>query len=113
MLNYLGYEVELAADGSEAIELYKKAQASGRGFEAVILDLTVPGGMGGIETIGKLRKLDTEVTAIVSSGYAHEHIMSEYEKYDFKGVITKPYEIKELGYVLQKVRMIKKTIKKN
>ncbi|MBN1227934.1 MAG: PAS domain S-box protein, partial [Deltaproteobacteria bacterium] len=111
MLNYLGYEAELVADGAEAIEAYEKTKASGQRFEAAILDLTVPGGMGGIETIGKLREIDPEVKAIVSSGYAHEPILSEYEKYGFKGVIIKPYEIKELGDVLHgvlhKVRMMK------
>ena len=70
MLNRLGYEVELATDGAEAIALYKEAKASKERFDAVILDLTIPGGMGGIEAIGKLREIDPEIKAIVSSGYA-------------------------------------------
>ncbi len=112
MLTYLGYEVELVIDGAEAIEVYEKAKASGQRFEAVILELTVPGGMGGIEAIRKLREIDPEIKTIVSSGYANDPIMSEYEKYGFKGVITKPYKIKELDDVLHKIRMIK-TIKKH
>ena len=103
MLNQLGYEVELAADGAEAIEMYEKAKASGQRVEAVILDLTVPGGMGGKETIRKLYKIDPEIKAIVSSGYSNDPIMFEYSAYGFKGVIAKPYEIQELSKTLYEV----------
>ena len=103
MLNKLGYEVEFAADGAEAIELYKEAKASGQKFDAVILDLTVPGGMGGMEAIGKLYEIDPEIKAIVSSGYSNNPIMSGYEAYGFKGAIAKPYEIEELSKTLYRV----------
>jgi len=108
MLNKLGYAVELATDGAEVIELYKEAKASGQKFDAVILDLTIPGGMGGKETIRKLYEIDPEIKAIVSSGYFNDPIMGGYEAYGFKGAIAKPYEIKELSKMLYKVLMMPK-----
>lgn len=87
MLTYLGYEVEFASEGIEAFELYKKKKESGQCFEAVILDLTVPGGMGGKELIQKLKEIDPEVKAIVSSGYANKPIMSNYKEFGFNGVV--------------------------
>lgn len=107
MLSRLGYEVELAKDGAAAIELYKKAKKEGRRFDAVIMDLTVPGGMGGKETIKKLSELDPKVKAIVSSGYSQDPIMAEYKKYGFKGVIAKPYKINEFSKVLNDVMQSK------
>ncbi|MEW5802195.1 MAG: PAS domain S-box protein [bacterium] len=103
MLTCLGYEVAFAADGAEAIELYKKAKESGSAFDIVILDLTIPGGMGGAETIRKLLEIDPDVKSIVSSGYSNAPIMSEYQKHGFKGVVTKPYEMKELSEIVYKV----------
>lgn len=105
MLAYLGYKVEVAGDGSEAITLYKSAKESGQNFDAVILDLTVPDGMGGKEAIKRLREIDPEVKAIVTSGYSYDPIMSEYKKYGFSGVVTKPYEIKEISKILHGVTM--------
>lgn len=103
MLSHIGYEVEYAQDGTEAIDLYKKEKETAGSFVAVILDLTVPGGMGGKETLQKLLQVDPEVRAIVSSGYSNNLIMSEYRKYGFRGVVSKPYEIKELSEVLHSV----------
>jgi len=103
MLVYLGYEVVFAREGDEAVELYRKAKESGRDFDAVILDLTIPGGTGGKEAVQKLREIDPGVKAIVSSGYSYDPVMSEYKKYGFNGVVVKPYEIGELSKVLYKV----------
>ena len=103
MLGNLGYKVTTAIDGAEAIELYKKAKESGQPFDAVIMDLTIPGGMGGKVAIQKLIEIDPEVKAIVSSGYSNDPVMAHFEEYGFKGVITKPYRINELGEILQKV----------
>jgi len=103
MLDYIGYKFEFAKNGEEAIELYRKAKNSGNLFDAVILDLTVPGGMGGEKTLKKLIKIDKEVKAIVSSGYSTSPIMSEFERYGFKGVVSKPFTIVNLSKVLNQV----------
>jgi len=103
MLTHLKYEVELAKDGAEAIELYKKAKESKHPFDAVMLDLTVPGGMGGKDAIQKLLEIDPNVKAIVSSGYFNDPIMSEYRLYGFHGVVAKPYEVEELTEILNQV----------
>jgi PAS domain S-box-containing protein len=97
MLIRMGYTIEVARDGEEAIELYRRAINSGQPFDAVILDLTVPGAMGGKETIDNLRQIDATVKAIVSSGYSNDPIMSDYQKYGFNGVMTKPFNIQALG----------------
>ncbi len=107
MLVFLGYEVEFAKEGIEAIELYKKAKAQGQPFDAIIMDLTIPKGMGGKETINKLLEIDPTVKAIVSSGYSTDPVMTEFTKYGFKGFIIKPFKIKELGEVLYRVIMEK------
>lgn len=108
MLMYLGYEVKFASDGAETIELYKKAKELGRPFDAVILDLTIPGGMGGKCAIQKLVEVDPDVKAIISSGYSNDPIISEYKQYGFSGVVTKPYTINELSDTLNQsiVRVI-------
>lgn len=103
MLLHLGYEPTSAGDGSAAIELYVKAINEGEPFDAVIMDLTVPGGMGGKEAIERLLELDPDVRAIVSSGYSNDPIMAEHLKYGFKEVLAKPYTIENLAQVLHKV----------
>lgn len=103
MLEVLGYEVEFAKDGAEAIELYKKAKESTHPFDAIILDLTIPGGMGGKEAVEKLIEIDPEVKAIVSSGYSTDPIMADFRKYGFSDVVAKPYKLNELGEALHKV----------
>ena len=101
MLPLAGYEVELTSDGAEAVERYVKARESGKPFSAVILDLTVPGGMGGKETIRKLLEIDPSVKAIVASGYATDPIMADYQKYGFSAVIVKPFSVGELEKTLR------------
>jgi PAS domain S-box-containing protein len=103
VLHHLGYEAETAQDGAEAIELYVAAKASGKPFDAVVMDLTVPGGMGGEEALRRLLALDEEVKAIVSSGYSHDPVMANYQYYGFKAVVTKPYGVEQLGSVLLQV----------
>ena len=103
MLKRIGYEVVGSAEGNETLEKYKTAKNSGEPFDAVILDLTIPGGMGGKETILKLRAFDPAVKAIVSSGYSSDSIMANYLQYGFSGVLTKPYQTKDLSSALQKV----------
>jgi CheY-like chemotaxis protein len=99
----LEYEVEAAEDGSEAIRLYESASGKGNPFDAVVMDLTITGGMGGKETIKRLLEIDPEVRAIVVSGYANDPIMANYKKYGFSSVLPKPHEIHELDEALQKV----------
>ncbi|MEJ2355917.1 MAG: response regulator, partial [candidate division WOR-3 bacterium] len=72
-------------------------------FDAVILDLTVPGGMGGKDTIDELLRVDPEVKAIVSSGYSTDPIMANHEKYGFKAVVAKPFDLKDLNETIKKV----------
>lgn len=103
MLERLGYEVEFACSGEEVIDKYKKAFQTGDGFDAVIMDLTVPGGMGGREAVGKLLKIDPNVKAVVSSGYFNDPIMANFKDHGFSGVVPKPYEVEELVEVLRKV----------
>jgi two-component system, cell cycle sensor histidine kinase and response regulator CckA len=102
ILERLGYEVECARDGSEAIELYQRAKDSGRCFDAVLLDLTIPGGMGGKEVAARLREVDDSVILIVSSGYSDTPIMSEFRRYGFDDVISKPWSPLQLSQVLRR-----------
>jgi len=103
MLLKLGYKVACVRDGMEALERYEKAWQSGQAFDAVIMDSTVPGGMGGKETIKKLLKIDPAAVVVVSSGYTDDSIISGYEKYGFKGMVTKPYRIEQLSWVMRDV----------
>ena len=102
MLEFLGYDVEVARDGVEALRLYKEALISDRPFDVVITDLTVRGGMGGKITVGELIKVDPNVKAIVSSGYSSD-ALADYKKFGFYDVIAKPYRLQELGKVLSRV----------
>ena len=103
LIRELGYEVALAKDGAEALDIYMSALREGRRFDAVILDLTVPGGIGGAQTLANLSKLDPDVKAIASSGYYGDPIMSDYAAHGFKAVLPKPYDIKRLSQVLAMV----------
>ncbi|OHB70779.1 MAG: hypothetical protein A2W23_04625 [Planctomycetes bacterium RBG_16_43_13] len=103
MLKNVGYEVETAKDGEEAIELYKRAKDSDRPFDAVIMDLTIPGGMGGKDAIKELIELDPAAKVIVSSGYSNDPIVANFREYGFKGVVAKPYKIEEMSRTLSEV----------
>ena len=105
LLTRCGYQYELAKDGYEAITLYRKAMKSGQSFSAVILDLTVPGNIGGKETLRRLRAIDPEAKIIVSSGYSNDPVMANYEIHGIQGVVPKPYSIEELSQVVYRVVM--------
>ncbi|HEY7547852.1 MAG TPA: ATP-binding protein, partial [Blastocatellia bacterium] len=102
-IDTLGFEVETASNAPEAIRLYKEAKEQGRRFDAVILDLTIPGGMGGKEAIKHLHEIDPEVRAIVSSGYSDETVMAEFQEYGFAAALPKPYDLGEMEKVLRHV----------
>jgi two-component system, cell cycle sensor histidine kinase and response regulator CckA len=101
MLERINCEVTTAGDGAECVRAYMAARSSGRAFDFVILDLTVPGGMGGAEAIVELRKIDPEVRAIVSSGYSNDPVMAHFADYGFCAVVPKPYDCKMLVAVLE------------
>jgi CheY-like chemotaxis protein len=96
MIVALGHELKCAAEGGEALEMFRHAMDSGNPFDLVILDLTVKGGMGGEETIRRLREIDPNVKAIVSSGYADSSVVANYRAYGFSAFLNKPYKADEL-----------------
>jgi PAS domain S-box-containing protein len=102
-LTSLGYTVESAYDGAETLELYSRAKEAGVPFDIVIMDLTIPGGMGGKETIKSLLEIAPYAKAIVSSGYSQDPIMAEFKTYGFSGVVAKPYRLDELASVVKSI----------
>ncbi len=103
MLVFLGYDVQLSHDGDEAIEVYKKALKNNSPFDAVIMDLTVPGGLGGKDTLQELLRVDPQIRAIVSSGYSTDPIMAQYRDFGFIDRISKPYDVQKMSEVLHRV----------
>jgi two-component system cell cycle sensor histidine kinase/response regulator CckA len=102
LLGTLGYEVTAVPDGLEAVRLYERALRQGEHFQAVILDATVRGGMGGVATIERLRLMDPKVNAIICSGYSDEAALSEFLAYGFRGALPKPFTRSELADALQR-----------
>ncbi|HBB65700.1 MAG TPA: hypothetical protein DCZ93_00060 [Elusimicrobia bacterium] len=103
MLSALGYEAEVVGDGRKALEAWAAAQKSGRPFLAAIMDLTIPGGMGGAEAVKLLKTSDNKAKVLVSSGYSDDPIMAEYASYGFDGVLAKPYRVEDLSAALSKL----------
>jgi len=103
MLIHLGYKVLLAKDGSEVMDYFRQCRQEGRPIDVYLVDLTIPGGMGGRETIEKLRKLDPLVKAVVSSGYSNDPVVANYRDYGFAGVVDKPFRVNELARVMSRV----------
>lgn len=99
-LEFLGYRVDAVEDGDSCISSYQQARDKKDPYNVVIMDLTIPGGMGGVEAIQKLREIDPNVTAIVSSGYSSGPVMANYEEHGFKGVVAKPYKVEDLAKAL-------------
>jgi signal transduction histidine kinase/ActR/RegA family two-component response regulator len=96
ILRRAGFQVCAVSDGAEAIREYTEGQKSGRPYSAVVLDLTIPGGMGGSQALERLLRLDPNVKAIVSSGYSNDTVLSNYRSHGFQGRVTKPYETEDL-----------------
>lgn len=103
MLELIGYEPDFAKDGVEAIAKYQMAKENNIPYKAVIMDLTVPGGMGGMAAIKKLQVIDSEIKAVVSSDYSSDPIMANFKDYGFSAFLAKPYKIKELGDKLKSI----------
>jgi CheY-like chemotaxis protein len=101
LLRRFGFEVVCATDGSEAVKRYREALEADAPFALVIMDLTVPGGMGGREALTQLRQIDPKVRAIVSSGYSSDPVLANYREHGFCGVAAKPYELGDLARVLR------------
>lgn len=103
LLTKKGFIVSTARDGREAVEIYKKSLEKGQRFDVVIMDLTIPGGMGGKETIRELLAIDPHVTAVASSGYSNDPIMSEFSSYGFSAILPKPYNIRDLVELVRSI----------
>ncbi len=100
-LTQFGYHVVSVPDGQTAIDLVSTALANGKKFEVVILDLTIPGAMGGVKAIQHLRNLDPHIKAIVTSGYSDDPIMCNFQEHGFQGILVKPYKIVDLAKILE------------
>jgi PAS domain S-box-containing protein len=103
MLEFLGYEAEVVDSGTQAIERFAAALKAGRPFDVVMLDLIVPGDIGGKEAVGQLTGIDPAVKAILVSGYAQDSVLAEFRDYGFQAVITKPFTLQELSTTLHSV----------
>jgi two-component system, cell cycle sensor histidine kinase and response regulator CckA len=103
MIHELGYIIETARNGEEAVDLYKAALKDGTPFNLMIMDLTVPGGMGGVEALQRIRTIDPQARAIVSSGYSSDLVLSQFDKYGFSGCLIKPYKVEKLSNVIKTV----------
>lgn len=104
LLRAAGYQVECVGDGTEAVDRYRKALERGEPFDMVILDLTVPGGMGGKDAVEHLLRLDPDVNAIVTSGYSDDPVMAQFRQHGFRARLTKPYEIEALHETLRRLK---------
>jgi len=103
LLQGYGYKVQCTATGDETIYGLQDAFGDGEAFAVVIMDLTIPGGVGGKETVKVLREFDPDVKAIVSSGYSNDPIMANFRDYGFKGVIVKPFDIEDFVRTVENV----------
>ena len=103
MLEHLGFEVDFADDGSKAVALYTRALQEGNPYVATILDLTIPGGMGGKETLRLIKDHDPAAKVIVSSGYSNDPVMAQAGQFGFSGFIAKPYNLLDLSKVLTQI----------
>jgi CheY-like chemotaxis protein len=103
LLQRMNLDPTAVADGAEAVRAFQDARAEGRPFELLILDLTIPGGMGGREAIEVIRKIDPQVPAIVSSGYSNDPVLAEFSRHGFQAMVSKPYEVSLLGDTIRQL----------
>jgi CheY-like chemotaxis protein len=100
-LKMKGYSVTTAKDGGEAVRAYLHGLENNQPFDVVILDLIVPAGMGGKETVTELKKIDPDIVAIASSGYSDDPVLADYPEYGFSGILQKPYRLSELDKTIR------------
>ena len=103
MISALGYDVDTVADGAAAVDACERKAAEGRGYDAVVLDLTVRGGLGGCDVVGTLTERHPGLRAIVSSGYSTDPVLAEFEKFGFCAAIPKPYDLRAVAETLARV----------
>jgi len=103
VMKFLGYEVMFAKEGAFAIEIFSREKMGGRPFDLVILDLSVPEGMGGKEAFEKIREVDPSVKVVISSGYTSDPMMTDYAKFGIDGILAKPYRIADIKALLEKL----------
>ena len=107
ILDHFGYDVSVATKGEEALEQVREGLESGRRIDLVILDLTIPDGMGAAETIAPLLNLDPQIKTLVSSGLMDDPLILDYKKNGFSGTIAKPYEMEEMQEVIRQALLDK------
>ncbi|HNB57509.1 MAG TPA: response regulator, partial [bacterium] len=103
MLNHLGFDAVSAKSGEEAVAMYEDARARNKAFDAIIMDLTIPGGLGGKDAMARILSIDPAVCGIVSSGYSNDPVMADHTRYGFQGILPKPYFINDLSRVLNQL----------
>jgi len=103
MVQTCGYSFQTVPNGVQALDMFRQAQNDGEPFSAVILDLTIPGGLGGKEVVKEMLSLDPHLRAIVASGYSNDPVLANYEDYGFKGRMAKPFNLVDLSIVLNSV----------
>jgi CheY-like chemotaxis protein len=97
MLHSLGHQVMTAADGREAVDLLQESQRQGKSIDLAIVDLTIPGGMGGLETLEHLRRVDPNLPVVVASGYSNDPVMASFRSFGFNGTVAKPFVLAQLA----------------
>jgi CheY-like chemotaxis protein len=103
VMKFLGYDVMFAKEGAFAVELFTREMMGGRPFDLVILDLSVPEGMGGKEAFEKIREVDPSVKVVISSGYTSDSMMTDYARFGIDGILAKPYRITDIRALLEKL----------
>lgn len=108
LLRIKGFIVYTACDGEQAIDIYNQVLSSGRAVDVAIIDLTIPDGMGGIETVARIREIDPDVRAIATTGHFQDCLTDEYKKHGFVEILPKPYLLKELLEAIDRVIMMER-----
>jgi len=103
MLDYLGFDAVHVKDGVTAIDTYREQKENGEGFDCVIMDLSIPGGMGGEDAVSEILAIDQDAKVLVSSGYSTDPVMINYKDYGFSGVMAKPFDLQDMKKSLESI----------